>query len=102
MALYSIPTLLTPQRRHLTRECTVAALAVVCLRLLLFVKEEKEKQISAGNVRPPAYGALAYLYAGKDVNQLLQKILEVKRAGIIDEYYDIKASDPSMDFHYAR
>lgn len=38
------------------------------------------------------------MYQGKDIGQLLDKIVEFGRNGLIDEYYDIKSSDPTHDF----
>lgn len=37
-------------------------------------------------------------YQGSSISQLLDKIVELGRNGLIDEYYDIKAADQSFDF----
>lgn len=50
----------------------------------------------------PVYGALAHLYSGKHLTALIEKIEELGRNGLIDEYYDIKASEPPMDFKTAK
>lgn len=65
-------------------------------------QDDQEKQIAANRRKPPAYGALAAVYAGKDPSQLLDKIIEYGKSGLIDEYYDIKASDPSFTFKAAK
>ncbi|XP_067929669.1 tyrosine-protein phosphatase non-receptor type 9-like isoform X3 [Watersipora subatra] len=66
----------------------------------------KEKLIAAGKASQssakPAYGLLAQLYSGQQIGQLLTKIQEQGRNGLVDEYYDIKASEPQMDFKTAK
>lgn len=50
----------------------------------------------------PAYGAFAHLYSGKDITEMVEKVQKLGRSGLIDEYYDIKAGEPQMDFTTAR
>ncbi|KAF6034713.1 hypothetical protein EB796_006972 [Bugula neritina] len=83
-------------------------LADIPANLQKSIKEDKEKQIAtalASSSPPssqPAYGALANLYTGKDINQLVDKCKVKGRTGLIDEYYDLKASEPAMDFRTSR
>ena len=83
----------------LTREWRRHSLFTVVWFFLIW---QEEKPVVSGMSRSPAYGALAHLYTGKDINQIVDKIKEKQRSGLIDEYYDIKACDPIMDFTTAK